>query len=658
MATGLPELMKRVRVSISAQRLADATDGDLLQQFAQERDDASFAELVRRHGPSVLAECRRVLADPSTGDDVFQATFLVLARRAGAIRDPDRLGGWLRGVASRIARRARAQTAKRSAIERPLSAAGDPAAAVTSPPASDLKAVLTEELNRLPQTYRDVVVACDVDGRTRRAAAQWLGIPVGTLSNRLSRAHALLGRRLLRRGVTLGVGLSVCSLATAVVPGQLFWLTVTNATTGSVPAKIASLMLEASRPMIPIRTLVVVLSVGAALSLSIFQLAQKARLSAAPRLPATVDWPEPPDPKPIAGEYVMAARYSPDNKYLALAQPKNWEGKGSHKVLLYDCRNWKELFRLTGPTDTCFAVEFSDDGKTLFAACNDGNVYSWETATGKPRPNLTSREDKCTAILGSPDGKYLVTGHHDWGKDEVSPVYMRVWDAATHKMLRKIELGERLLTASLTFTPDGKFVAGGNNNSKVGPKDFSGVIEWDVATGKEHKRYDAVRITPGAFPITHSIAYTPDGKWLIVGGGEAVPVAGAANTTMLHGYLWVFDRDTGKLAKTLIEDRNDYVRRVQLSPDGHQLYASTTTAPRQIIQNGKPVSISFGEIQCWDTANWNPKWTQEDEAGNAHWAMLPSPNGRRLVISNSGGVFLLDAKTGERRGGLVETGAK
>ena len=183
------------------------------------------------------------------------------------------------------------------------------------------------------------------------------------------------------------------------------------------------------------------------------------------------------------------------------------------------------------------------------------------------------------------------------------------------------------------------------------------MIEWDITTGKEHKRYDAVRVTPGAFPITHSIAYTRDGKWIIVAGGEAVPVPGVANTTMLHGYLWVIDRSTGKLEMTLLEDRNDYVRRVHLSPDGRQLYATTTTPHRPVIQNGNRVERSFGEIPCWDTADWKLKWTQEIEDGNSFWALLPSPNGRRLVLSNMGGVFL-HAKTGERRGGLVETRTK
>src|SRR5437868_5552159 len=101
MATGLPDLIRRLRVTMSADRLADAPDGDLLAAYARDRDDGAFAELVRRHGPGVLAECRRWVPDPADGDDAFQATFLVLARRAGAVRDPDRLGGWLRGVARR-----------------------------------------------------------------------------------------------------------------------------------------------------------------------------------------------------------------------------------------------------------------------------------------------------------------------------------------------------------------------------------------------------------------------------------------------------------------------------------------------------------------------------------------------------------------------------
>jgi RNA polymerase sigma factor (sigma-70 family) len=647
MATGLPDLIRRLRVTMASDRLAEAADGDLLAAYARDRDDGAFGELVRRHGPDVLAECRRWLADPGAGDDAFQATFLVLARRAAAVRDPARLAGWLRGVARRVARRARTQTAKRAALERPLTAAGEPAAPASTPVA-DLRAVLAEELGRLPPAYREAVSACGVDGLTRREAARRLGIPVGTLSNRLARAHALLGRRLLRRGVALGVGLSVSAQAIANVSNRLVWQTVAAVTARRVPDRIASLATEASKPMISFRMVLATVIAGAALGTALLSLPDEPPLAAAPRLAPPADWPEPPDPKPVPGEYVVAGKYSRDGRYLALAQPRMFDGQGEHKVLLYDARTWKEVARLTGPTDNCFALDFSADGRTLYAACTTGTVYAWDTATGRPAPNLTGS----FAVLTTPDGKNIVTDHFDVSKPPPRPTHLQIWDATTSKVLRKIDCDEAVLMDSLAFTPDGRALAGGYNNQQVGPRDFSGVIEWDLATGKELRRYDAVRITPGAFPITHAIAYTPDGKWLIVGGGEAVPTGGGG--TMLHGYLWVFDRKTGKLEKTLIADRHDYVRKMHLSPDGRHLYAATQTAPRDVVRNGQKFRTSYGEVLCWDTRDWKQQWSQELDEGGTFWTLVPAPNGRRLVVATSGGVSLLDARTGERRGALVE----
>jgi RNA polymerase sigma factor (sigma-70 family) len=647
MATDVPDLIRRLRVTMAADRLADAADGDLLAAYARDRDDAAFGELVRRHGPTVLAECRRWVADLADGDDAFQATFLVLARRAAAVRDPDRLGGWLRGVARRIARRVRARAAKRADREQPLTAAAEPAA-LPNTPAADLRAVLAEELGRLPQAYREAVTACDVDGLTRRAAAHRLGIPVGTLSNRLTRAHALLGRRLLRRGVALGVGLSASAHAVAQVSDRQVWQTVAVVTAQRIPDRIASLATEASKPMISLRMLVVVVAVGAAVSAAVLSLPDQRPLGAAPRLAPAATWPEPPDPTPVPGEHVIAARYSRDGRYLALAQARPLDGQGEHQVLVFDARTWKEVARLTGPTDHCFGVEFSNDGRTVYAASTKGTVYAWDRETGRPRPGLVGSY----AVLASPDGKHLITGHFDPAQPAEKPSHFHVWDAATGKEVRKIECDSGVLMDSLTFTPDGRAVAGGWNYRKGVPEEFRGVVEWDVATGKELRRYDAVRITPGAHPITHSIAYTPDGKWLIVGGGEAVPTGGGG--TMLHGYLWVFDRKTGKLEKTLIADREDYVRKILLSPDGRRLYAGTNTATRDVVRNGQQIQMSYGELICWDTRDWKQQWSQEFEDGGPFWALVAAPNGRRVVAATYGWVSLLDARTGERRGALVE----
>ena len=216
----------------------DRPDGQLLDLFARHRDEEAFAAVVRRHGPMVLGVCRRVLGNRADADDAFQATFLVLARKATVLGGRDALAGWLHGVAVNVARKLRHMNAKRKARER--RAAGPPPA----PPADDLLrdellAALDEELTRLPETYRAAVVLCDLEGATRKEAACRLGCPEGTVAGRLARARALLAARLAGRGLALAGGVLVGQAAEA-VPPQLFASAILAATTGPIPARVAA----------------------------------------------------------------------------------------------------------------------------------------------------------------------------------------------------------------------------------------------------------------------------------------------------------------------------------------------------------------------------------------------------------------------------------
>jgi RNA polymerase sigma factor (sigma-70 family) len=195
-------------------RLADdgPSDSRLLERFACQRDEDAFACLIRRHGPMVLSLCRRVLHHAQDAEDVFQATFLVLARKAASIRKREALGSWLYGVALRLALQARADAARRPVHQSQLVDVP-----VRDPPPEvvwhDLRRVLDEEINQLPGKYRQAFVLCHLQGKTNPQAAQELGCPVGTILSRLARARELLRRRLGRRGVTLATGLLVTALA-------------------------------------------------------------------------------------------------------------------------------------------------------------------------------------------------------------------------------------------------------------------------------------------------------------------------------------------------------------------------------------------------------------------------------------------------------------
>ncbi|HYH66115.1 MAG TPA: sigma-70 family RNA polymerase sigma factor [Urbifossiella sp.] len=205
--------MSHPALSAALNRLARAadhdppTDGRLVRRFARTRDPEAFAELVRRLGPMVLGVCRRVTGNTADAEDAFQATFLVLARRAAEVRLPDAVRGWVYGVAVRIAREARAVSARRRAREAPVPTLPDRAAEAHAPPDADALRALDEEVAALPEHVRAAVVLCELDGASRKDAAARLGVPEGTLSSRLAKGRKLLGERLRKRGVT-AVGLA------------------------------------------------------------------------------------------------------------------------------------------------------------------------------------------------------------------------------------------------------------------------------------------------------------------------------------------------------------------------------------------------------------------------------------------------------------------
>jgi RNA polymerase sigma factor (sigma-70 family) len=205
-------IIQQLRRSVLRPDGAGLTDGQLLESFINRRDEAAFEALVRRHGPMVLGVCRRLLRNPHDAEDAFQATFLVLARKAASVVPREKVGNWLHGVARTTALRARAANARRRLRERQVTDWPEPEARRPDP-RDDLRLTLDRELSRLPEKYRLPVVLCDLEGRSRREVARQLRIPEGTLSSRLTTARRLLAKRLARQGLAGG------SLAAALAQG-------------------------------------------------------------------------------------------------------------------------------------------------------------------------------------------------------------------------------------------------------------------------------------------------------------------------------------------------------------------------------------------------------------------------------------------------------
>jgi RNA polymerase sigma factor (sigma-70 family) len=213
-------------------------DRRLLERLTASRDEAAFAELVRRHGPLVLGVCRRVLRDAHDAEDAFQATFLVLARKAASISKRASVGGWLYQVAYHAALKARADAAARRRREQ-RAGRRPPADPLDELSGRELLAVLDEELSRLPERERAPLVLCYLEGRTRDEAARELGCPLGTLKRRLEAGRGRLRERLSRRGLALPAALLAAGVAGPAVPAALAAETARAAAGGAAPAVTA-----------------------------------------------------------------------------------------------------------------------------------------------------------------------------------------------------------------------------------------------------------------------------------------------------------------------------------------------------------------------------------------------------------------------------------
>lgn len=233
-------LLPRVRAMLDQRHDPTQSDADLLRAFAQHGDENAFTMLVRRHGRLVFGTARRVVGNADDADDVFQATFFLLAREARTIRNPDAVGGWLHGVASRMAKTARRAAARRRTHEgRVTERQPTNSCELTW---NEVQLVFEQELARLPDHCRVPFVLCTLNGESRSDVARRLGIKEGTISSRLAEAKKRLQSRLAAKGISLTAILGTIVLPEFALSATLVARTVSGVSNGEIPAAVSALI--------------------------------------------------------------------------------------------------------------------------------------------------------------------------------------------------------------------------------------------------------------------------------------------------------------------------------------------------------------------------------------------------------------------------------
>ena len=427
------------------------TDEELLGGFVARRDEAAFETLVERHGPMVLGVCRRVLRNAHDVEDAFQATFLILVRRAASIKRPELVGNWLYGVAYRTARAARVKAARRRAKESPMH---DMEHADLEPEAAwqQLQPLLDRELTRLPDKYRMPLILCELEGRTRKEVARQLEIPEGTLSSRLATAKKTLARRLNRAGLSLSAGFLAVLLSekatSARLPASMMAAALKSATlfgsghgstTSVISADVVALTESVVRSMFLVKLRLTMILVVAALvgGLGII-LAQPA--------PAA----RQQDPRPAA------------KKPTRIVVPASLviDGKAAYSIISInpDTGAWKKL---TGPGRW---PRVSPDGQTVvFIDGSHDSICNCDTG-GSDNPGKLFDWSGYGGPMWSPDGKHLyyssltasigghVWQHQTWRRDADggNPVKLKI--PAAEAILDIAPDGQYCLTRSRFIT--------------------------------------------------------------------------------------------------------------------------------------------------------------------------------------------------------------